>query len=158
MWNIKSVQSLSCVRLFATPWTAACQASLSITSSRNVLKFSPSSQWCYSNNLILCHPLLFLSSIFSSIRVFSNQSPLCIRWPKYWSFSFNFSISPSNEYSGLISIRIDWFSLLAVQGTLKESFPTSQFKSNSLVFSLLSGPTLISVCTQINNIIKNLGN
>ena len=96
-----------------------------------------------SNHLILCRPLL-LPSVFPSIRVFSNESPLRIRWPKYWSFSF--SIHASNEYSGLISFRIDWFDLLAVQGTLKESSPTPQFKSiNSSAFSLLYGPTLTSI-------------
>ena len=105
--------SLSHVQLFATPWTAACQASLSITISWNmsIESVMPSS------HLILCHPLLLLPSIFPNIRVFSNKSVLCIRWPKYWSFSF--SISPSNEYSGLISFRIDWLDPLAVQGTLK---------------------------------------
>ena len=97
-----------------------------------------------SNHLILCHPLLLLPSIFPSIRVFSNELALCMRWPKYWSFSFK--ISPSNEYSGLIAFRTDWFDLLAVQGTLKSS-PTPQFKSiNSLALSLLYGPTLTSVC------------
>ena len=123
-WHIKkvfiyfsSVQSLSHVRLFATPWTAACQASLSITNSRSLLKPMSIESVMPSNHLILCHPLLLLPSIFPSIRDFSNESALCIRWPKYWSFSFR--ISPSNEYSGLISFRIDWFDLLAVQGTLK---------------------------------------
>ena len=120
MWeHIKktSVQSLSCVRLFATPWTAACQASLPITNSRSLLK-GMSIEWVMpSNHLILCRPLLLLRSIFPSIRVFSNESVLHIRWPKYWSLSF--SISPSNEYSGLIPFRIDWFDHLAVQGTLK---------------------------------------
>ena len=110
-----SVQSLSCVQLFATPWSAACQASLSITNSRSLLKSIESVM--PSNHLILCHPLLLPSSIFPSIRVFSNESFLCIRWPKYWSFSF--SISPSDEHSGLISFRMDWLDLLAVQGTLK---------------------------------------
>ena len=96
-----------------------------------------------SNHLILCHPFLLLPSIFASIRVFPNESILCIRWPKYWSFSF--SVSPSNEHSGLISFRMDWLDLLAVQGTLKSS-PTSQFKSiNSSVLSLLYGPTLTSI-------------
>ena len=108
---------LSCVRLFATPWATARQASLSITSSRSLLKFMSTVLVTLSNHLVLCHPLLLLPSIFPSIRVFSNESVLHIRWPKYWSFSFN--ISPSNEYSGLISFRIDWFDLLAVQGTLK---------------------------------------
>ena len=111
-----SVQSLSHVQLFGTPWTAARQASLSIT-SRNLLKLMSIESVMPSNHLILCRPLLFLSSIFPSIRVFSNESVLHIRWPKYWSFSF--SISPSNEHSGLISFRMDWLDLLAVQGTLK---------------------------------------
>ena len=101
----------------ATPWTAACQDSLSITNSRSLLKLMSIELVMPSNHLILCRPLLFLLSIFPSIRVFSNESALHIRWPKYWSFSL--SISPSNEYSGLISFRIDWFDLLAVQGTLK---------------------------------------
>ena len=112
-----SVQSLSRVRLFATPWTAACQASLSITNSRSLLRLMSIESVMSSNHLILCHPLLLLPSIFPSIRVFSNESVLRIRWPKYWNFSFN--ISPSNEYSGLISFRMDWLDLLAVQGTLK---------------------------------------
>ena len=111
------VQSLGGVRLFVTPWTAALQASLSITISWSLLKFMPIESAMPSNHLVLCCPLRLLSSIFPSIRVFSNESVLCIRWPKYWNFSF--SISPSNEYSGLISFRIDWFDLLAVQGTLK---------------------------------------
>ena len=97
-----------------------------------------------SNHLTLCRPLLLLPSIFPSIRVFSNESALCIRWPKYWSFSFN--ISPSSEYSGLISFRMDWLDLLAVQGTLQESSPTPQFKSiNSLKLSFLHSPTLTSI-------------
>ena len=112
-----SVQSLSHVRLFATPRTAARQASLTITDSRSLLKLKSISSVMPSNHLILCHPLLLLPSIFPSIRVFSNESALCIKWPKYWSFSF--SISPSNEYSELISFRMDWLDLLAVQGTLK---------------------------------------
>ena len=115
--QFSSVQSLSCVRLFATPWTAAHQASLSITNSRSLLKLMSIESVMPSNHLILCHPLLFPPSVFPSIRVFSNESVLPIRWPKYWSFSF--SISPSNEYSGLISFRMDWLDLLAVQGTLK---------------------------------------
>ena len=114
---ISSVQSLSCVQLFATPWTAACQASLSITNSRSLLKLMSIESVMPSNHLILCHPLLLPPSIFPSIRVFSDESVLLIRWPKYWSFSF--SISPSNEYSGLISFRMYWLDLLAVQGTLK---------------------------------------
>ena len=112
-----SVQSLSHVWLFVTPWTAARQASLSITSSWNLLKLMYIKLVMPSNYLILCHPLLLLSSIFSSLRVFSSESVLHIRWPKYWSF--NFSISPSNEYSVLMSFRIDWFHLLAVQGNPK---------------------------------------
>ena len=111
------VQLLSCVQLFVTPWTAACQASLSFTISQSLLKLMSIELVMPSNHLILCHPLLLLSSIFPRIRVFSNESALHIRWPKYWSISF--SISPSNEYSGLISFTIDWFGLLAIQGTLK---------------------------------------
>ena len=111
------VQPLSCVRLFATPWTAARQASLSFTISRSLLKLISIESVMPSNHLILCCPLLLLPSIFPSIRVFSNESVLRIRWLKYWSFSFN--ISPSKEYSGLISFRIEWFDLLAIQGTLK---------------------------------------
>ena len=102
-----------------TPWTAGCQASLSNTNSRSLLKLMSIESVRPSNHLILCHPLLLSPSIFSSIRVFSNESVLHIRWPKYWSFSF--SISPFNEYSGLISFRMDWLDLLALQGTLKES-------------------------------------
>ena len=112
-----SVQLLRCIRLSATPWTAACQASLSITNSWSLLKLMSIESVRPSNHLILCRPLLLLPSIFPNIRVFSNESLLCIRWPKYWSFSFN--ISPSNEHLGLISFRIDWLDLLAVQGTLK---------------------------------------
>ena len=105
------------------PWTAACQASLSNTNSRSLLKLISIGSVMPSNHLILCHPLLFPPSIFPSIRAFSNESVLCIRWPKYWSFSF--SISPSNEYSGLISFRMDWLDLLAVQGTLKSLLHTT---------------------------------
>ena len=111
------VQSLSPVQHFVTPWTAACQASLSITNCRSLLKLMSIESVMPSNHLILCHPLLLPLSIFPSIRVFSNESALRIRWPKYWSFSF--SISPSNEYAGLISFQMDWLDLLAVQGTLK---------------------------------------
>ena len=114
--QFSSVQSLSCVQLFATPWTAARQASLSITNSQNLLKVMSIESVMASNHLICC-PLLLLPSIFPSIRVFSNESALHLRWPKYWSSSFN--ISPSNEYSGLISFRMDWLDLLAVQETLK---------------------------------------
>ena len=114
---LESFQSLSHVWLFATPWSAALQASLSNTNSRSLLKLKSIESVMPSNHLILCCPLLFLSSIVPSIRVFSSESVLCIRWPQYWSFSFN--ISPSNEYSGLISFRMDWLDLLEVQGTLK---------------------------------------
>ena len=114
--EFSSVQSLSRVRLFATPWTTAHQASLSITISQSSSKPMSIESVMPSNHLLLYHPLLFLPSIFPSIRVFSNESDLRIRWPKYWSFSF--SISFSNEYSGLISFRMDWLDLLAVQGTL----------------------------------------
>ena len=112
------VQSLSPVQLFATPWTAAHQASLSFTISLNLLKLMSIELLMPSSHLVLCCPLLFLPSIFPNIRVFSNESPLRIRWPKYWSFS----ISPSNEYSGLISFRMDWLDLLEVQGALKSLF------------------------------------
>ena len=112
-----SVQLLSGVRLFATPWTVARQASLSITNSQSLLKLMSIESVMPSNHLILCHPLLLLPSIFPSIRVSSNESVLRIRWPKYWSLSF--SISPSSEHSGLISFRMDWLDLLAVKGTLK---------------------------------------
>ena len=110
--ELSSVQSLSRVQLFATPWTAPCQASLSITNSWSLLKLMSIKSVMPSNHLILCHPLLLLPSIFPSIRVFSKESVLHIRRPKYWSYSF--SISPSNEYLGLVSFRIDWFDLLAV--------------------------------------------
>ena len=112
-----SVQSLSHVRLFATPWTAACQASLSITTSQSLLKLISIESVMPSNHLILCCPLLLLPSVFPSIRVFSNKSGLHIRWSKYWSFSV--TISPSNEHSGLISFKMDWLDLLVAQGTLK---------------------------------------
>ena len=128
----QSVQSLSCVRLFVTPWTAACQVSLSITNSQSLLKLMSIESVMPSNHLILCCPLLLLPSIFPSIRVFSNELALHIRWPKYWSFSFN--ISPSNEHPGLIFFRIDWLDLLEVQGTLKSLLHTFVFK-----FSGVSG-------------------
>jgi len=114
---LSSGQSLSCVWLFVTPWTAAHQASLSITNSRSLLRLLSIESVLPSNHLIICHPLLLPPSILPSIRVFSSESVLHIRWPKYWSFSF--SISPSNEHPGLISFRMDWLDLLAVQGTLK---------------------------------------
>ena len=138
-----SVQSLGCVQLFVTSCTAACQASLYITNSRSLLKLMSIELVMPSNYLILYHPLLPLPSIFPRIRVFSNESALRIRWPKYWGF--NFSISPSNEYSGLISFRMDCLDLLAVQGTFK-SPPTPQFKSiKSSALSLLYSPTLTSI-------------
>ena len=135
-----SVQSLSCVRLFSTPWAAACQASLSITNSQSLLKLMSIESVMPSNHLIFYQPFLLLPSVFPSIMVFSNESVLRIKWPKYWSFSF--SISPSNEHSGLISFRMDWLDLLAVQGFS----PTPQFKSiNSSALSFLYSPTLTSI-------------
>ena len=127
--QLSSVQlSLSCVRLFVTPQTAAHQASLSITNSQSLLKLMSIGSVMPSNHIILCCPLLLLPSIFPSIRVFSNESVLHIRWPNYWSFS----ISPSNEYSGLISFRMDWLDLLAVQGTLKSLFQHHSSKASIL--------------------------
>ena len=130
---ILSVQSLSSVRLFVTPRTAACQASLSFTTSRSLLKLMPIKSVMPSNHLGLCRPLLLLVSIFPSVRVFSNESVLHIRWPKYWSFSFR--ISFPNENSGLISFRFDWFDLLAVQGTVKsllQHSPSRKQRRNTL--------------------------
>ena len=127
---LQSAHLLSRVRPFATPWTAARQASLSITSSQSLLKLTSIKLMMPSNHLILCRPLLLLPSTFPSSRVFSNESVLHIRWPKYWSFSF--SISPSNEYSGLISVRTDWFDLLSVQGT-----PRSLLQNHSSKASIL---------------------
>ena len=118
-WPPRFTCSVARSCLFATPWTAACQASLSFTISQSLLKFVSIESVMPSNHLILCHPLLLLPSIFPKIRVFSNESALHIRWPKYWSFSF--SISPSSEYSGLISCRVDWFDFLVAQRTFKES-------------------------------------
>ena len=145
----QSVQSLSCVRLFVTPWTAARQASLSITNSRSLPKLMSIESVMPSNHLIFCHPLILPPSIFPSIRVFSNESVLGIRWPQYWSFSFN--ISPSNEHSGLISLGwTGWISLQSKNS--QESSPTPQFKSiKSLVLSFLYSPTL----TSINDYWKN---
>ena len=120
-------QSLCLVQLFATPWSAACQASLSFTISRSLLKLMSIESVMPSNYLIFCCPLLLLLSMFPNIRVFFNESTLPIRWPKYWSFSF--SISLSNEYSGLVSFRIDWFDLLAVQQTLKSLLQHHNFKA-----------------------------
>ena len=125
-----SVQSLSRVWLFVTPWTAAHQASLSITNSQSSPKLMCIESVMPSNHLICCRSLLLLPSVFPSIKVFSKESVLCIRWPKYWSFSF--SISPSNEYSGLISFRIDWFDFLAVQGTLKSLLEHHNSKASVL--------------------------
>ena len=142
IYQFSSVQSLSHVRLFATPWIAACQASLSITNSQSLLKLMSIELVMPSNRLILCRPLLLLTSIFPSIRVFSNESALHIRWPKYWSFSFN--ISPSNVHPGLISFRIDWLDLLAVQGTLKSLLQHHSSKASILWCSAsFYGPTLI---------------
>ena len=134
--NFCSVQSLSHVQLFATPWTAARQTSLSITNSWSLLKFMSIESVVASNHLILCHHLLLLPSVFPSIRVFSNELVLHIRWPKYW----NFSISPCNEYSGLISFRIDWLDLLAIQGTLR-----SILEHQSSKVSILQGSVLFIV-------------
>ena len=128
-----SVQSLSHVQLFTTPWTAAREASLSITNSQSLLKLMSIELVMSSNHLILCCSLLFPPSIFPSTRVFSNESVLCIRWPKYWSFSF--SISPSDEYSGLISFRMDWLDLLVVQGTLKSLLQHHSSKASNLWYS-----------------------
>ena len=139
--NRLSVQSLSRVRLFVTPWTAACQASLSITNCRSLPKPISIKSVMPSNHLILCRPLLLLPSVFPSIRVFSNESALRIRWPKYSSFSFN--ISPSNEHPGLISFRMDWLDHVTVQGT-QESSPTPQC-INSSTLSFLYSPTLTSI-------------
>ena len=136
MTNISnSVQSLNRVQHFTTPWTAACQASLSITSSQSLPKLMSIELVMPSNHLILCHPLLLLLPIFPSTKVFSNESALRIRWPKYWSFTFN--ISPSNEYSGLISFRIDWFDHLAVQGTLNHHLQVNTWDILSFILTFL---------------------
>ena len=135
-----SVQSLSRVRLLATPWTAARQASLSFTNSRSLLKLTYIESAMPSNHLILCRPLLLPPSIVPGIRVFSKKSVLHIRWPKYWSFNFN--ISPSNEYLGLISFRMDWWDLLSVQGTLKCLLQHHSSKASIL---LLYSPALTSI-------------
>ena len=139
--SVSSVQSLSHVWLFVTPWTAACQASLSITNSWSLLKLTSIESVMPSNHLILCCPLLLLPLVFPSIRVFSNKSVLHIRWPKYWSFSF--SISPSNEYSGLISFRMDWFDLLAVQETLKSLLRHHSSKASILWHSAFFYPLFL---------------
>ena len=140
--QFSSVQSLSRVQLFPIPWTH--QSSLSITNSWSLFKLMSIESVMPSNHVILCHPLLLLPSVFPSIRIFSHESALHIRWPKYWSLSF--SISSSNEYSGLISFRIDWFDLLKCSRDSQESSPTPQFKSiNSLALNLLYGPTFTSI-------------
>ena len=138
------VQSLSCVRLFAIPWTRACQAHLSFSISKSLLKFMSIESVMLPNHLILCCPLLLLPSIFPSIRAFSNESAVNFKWSKYW----NFSISSSNEYSRLISFRIDWFDLLAVQGTLKNLLQHHNSKvsvfQHSAFFIVLTIPTFVS--------------
>ena len=151
--QVSSVQSLSRVRLFATPWIAARQASLSITNSRSLLKLTPIESVMPSSHLILCRPLLLLPPIPPSIRVFSNESTLCIRWPKYWSSTFN--ISPSNEHPGLISFRMDWLDLLVVQG-IRDSNPYQIRRIYFIfVFSIqLKSWVLSFVKWNINNIWK----
>ena len=136
--QFSSVQLLSCVRLFATPQNSARQTSLSITNSWSLLSLTSIESVMLSNHLILCCPLLLPPSIFPSIRVFSKESVLCIRWPKYWTFSF--SISPSNEHPGLISFRIDWLNLLVVQGTLK-----SLLQHHSSKASILQGSAFLMI-------------
>ena len=141
--DVVVVQSLSHVWLFVMPWIVACQAPLSSTVSQNLLKFMSIESVMPSNHLILCCPLLLLPSVFPRLRIFSSEFALCIRWPKYWNFSF--SISPSNELSGLISYKIEWYNLLAIQGIL-ESSPIPQFKSNnSSALKFLYSPTLTSI-------------
>ena len=138
--SVSSVHSLSRVQHFVTPWTAACQASLSIISSQSLLKFMSIKSVMPSNHLILWHYLLLLPSMFPSISIFSSESVLHIRWPEYWSFSF--SISPSNEYSGLISLRLDWLDFFVIQGTFKSLL---QHHSFSLVLGFPYSPTLTSI-------------
>ena len=138
-----SLVQCSVVSNTATPWTASCQGSLSFTNSRSLLKLMSIQSVMPSNHLILCHPVLLLPSVFPSIRVISGESLLPIRWPKYWSFSF--SISPSNEYSGLISFRMDWLDLLAVQGFSRVFSNTTGQNINSSVLSFLYIPTLTSI-------------
>ena len=141
---ISSVQSLNCLQLFATPWTAACQASLSITKSQSLLKVMSVESVIQSSNFILCCPLLLLPQIPAKIRVFSNESTFLMKWPKYWSFSF--SISPSNEHPGLISFRNGLVGSPCSTRDSQESSPTPQFKSiNSSGLSFLYSPTLISI-------------
>ena len=137
------VPLLGCVRLFVIPWTTANQAFLSFTISQSLLKLMAIESMMPSNQPILCHPLHLLPSIFPSIRVFSNESVLHIKWSKFWNFSF--SISPSNEYSGLISFKIDWVDLLAVQGTLENLLQHHSLKASVLQLTLLHGPALTSI-------------
>ena len=154
---VSSVQSLSLVQLFVTPWTAAHQVSLSITNSQNLLKLMSIELVMPSNHLILCRPLLLQPSVFPRIRVFSNESVLCIRWSKYWSLSF--SSSPSNEHWGLISFKMDWLDLLAVQGTLKSLLQHHSSKAwIFLVLSFLCSPALTSIlrsCIQSHHFMAN---
>ena len=142
-YYIVAAQSLSHVWFFVSPWNAACQASLSFTMSQSLLKFMSIELVMLSNHLILCHPLLFLPSIYPSIRVFCNEWTLRIRWPKYWSFSF--SISPSNEYSGLMSFRMDWFDLFAIQGTLKRLLQHSAFFMVQLSYQYMTAGKTIAL-------------
>ena len=144
------VESLSHVRLFVTPWTAACQTSLSFTVSQSLLKLMSVESMMSSHHLILCCAFLFLPSIFPGIRVFSNESTPCIWWPKYWRLSF--SISPSNEYSGLISFRINWFDLLAVPGTLKSLLQHHSLKASILWCSafLMAVLIIIEIANNLN--------
>ena len=141
--KFSSVQLLSHVQLFVTPWTSEYQASLSNTNSQSLLKLMSIESVMTSSHLILCHPLLLLSSIFPNIRVFSNESTLCIRWPKYWSFSF--SISPSNEYSGLISFRMYWLDFLASKGPSRAFSNTTIQKHQFFCAQLFYSPTLTSI-------------
>ena len=142
-WGFSSVQSLSLVQLFAIPWTAACQAPLSITNSQSSPKLMSIESVMSSSHLILLRPLLLLPPIPLRIRVFSNESTLRMRWPKYWSFSL--SISPSKEQPGLISFRMDWLDLLALQGTLKSLLQHHSSKPNSSALRFLYSPTLTSI-------------
>ena len=144
---LSSVQSLSRGRLFVTPWIAACQASLSITNTQSSLKLTSIKSVMPSSHLILCHPLFLLPPIPPSIRVFSNESTVCMRWPKYWSFSF--SIIPSKEQPGLISFRMDWLDLLAVQGTLKSLL--QHHSSKASILQLSYSPTLTSILDHRKN-------
>ena len=150
--GFSSVQSVSRAQLFVTPWTPACQASLSITNCQSLPKPMSIESVMPSNHLILCWPLLLLPSIFPSIRVFSNESALHIRWPKYWSFSFN--ISPFNEHPGLTSFRIDWLDLLAVQGTLKGLLqPTVQKHHYRVHFLFTIDELMLSNCNHLKSIV-----